>query len=299
MKRRRVFATCLLLGWLACSSRASAQAAPNEVRSSQYYAVHSSIVVALLASGVTTHYLFRPSAGADFGWFPGDTSLRGRRSVAAAELSNTFIGLSVAEPVFTQLGRGADAHFANFGVVYGETVSANLLLNGLVKLAVRRPRPYTYGIAEADDRDAGDRNVSFYSGHSSTAFAAALAGSLLFAESAPDRVSKLAVWFSQLAFASAAANLRVRAGKHYYSDVVVGALIGTGMGALVPALHGGHYAPEPSEYLAAGGGLLLGVGISQFVPLIVEPPPKQSSVGWSLTPWACAQGSGLSVQGGF
>jgi hypothetical protein len=51
--------------------------------------------------------------------------------------------------------------------------------------------------------------------------------------------------------------------------------------------------------LAAGGGLLLGVGISQFVPLIVEPPPKQSAVQWSLTPWACAQGSGLSVQGGF
>jgi hypothetical protein len=61
----------------------------------------------------------------------------------------------------------------------------------------------------------------------------------------------------------------------------------------------GHYAPDGSEYLAAGGGLLLGVAISQFVPRIVEPSPKQSSADWSLTPWASAYGSGLAVQGGF
>jgi len=40
-----------------------------------------------------------------------------------------------------------------------------------------------------------------------------------------------------LAAASATGYLRVRAGKHYWSDVVVGALVGGAVGLLVPLLH--------------------------------------------------------------
>jgi membrane-associated phospholipid phosphatase len=285
---------------LAYAPRAHAQAAPDHQRSRQYYAVHGTIVGALFAGSVATHVAFHPSAGQDFGWFPGDASLRGRRSVAAAELSNSLITLTVAAPVFTEVGRGVDAHFANFGVVYSEALTANLLLNGISKLAFRRPRPYSYGVPEAQDLDPRDRNVSFYSGHSSTAFTAAVAGSLLFAESAPNRAAKLVLWGSELALAGATANLRIRAGKHYYSDVVVGSLVGIGLGVLVPVLHGGSYAPEGVEYLAASGGLVAGVLVSQLMPLHIDAQPvMQASVTWSVAPWASPAAAGLSANGAF
>jgi membrane-associated phospholipid phosphatase len=296
---RASLALGVVFGIAARTGPACAQAAPEHERSGRYYAVHGGIAAALVAGSVTTQLLFHPSTGADFDWFPGDVGLRGVRSAAAAELSNVFITMSLTAPVFTQLGRGVDAHFGNFGVVYGEALAGNLLLNGVVKLAARRRRPYTYGLRESEDVQSRDRNVSFYSGHSSTAFTAAVAGSLLYAESTPDRAGRLVVWSSQLAFASATANLRVRAGKHYYSDVVVGALIGTGLGVLVPTLHGGDYAPEGVEYLAAGGGLLLGVVASQLLPLRSDAPRGGAKASWSIAPWASPGGAGVGARGAF
>lgn len=299
MRLRGVPLLWLGLGALTYAPETRAQAAPNGERSSQYYAVHGSTIGVLLAGSLATHFAFNLGAGSDFAWFPGDESLRGGRSSAAAELSNTCIGLTVAAPVFTQLGRGVDAHLANFGVVYGETLTANLLLNGLSKPAFRRPRPYTYGWPEKDDANPQDRNLSFYSGHSSTAFAAALAGSLLYAESAPDRAAKLVVWGTELAFAGATANLRVRAGKHYYSDVVVGAMVGSSLGILVPVVHGGSYAPDGVEVLTAGGGLLVGIVASQLLPQRIDVPLKPVVARWSLAPWAAPTTMGLSASGAF
>lgn len=39
------------------------------------------------------------------------------------------------------------------------------------------------------------------------------------------------------ALAATTASLRVVAGKHFYSDVIVGSAIGTAIGATVPLLH--------------------------------------------------------------
>jgi hypothetical protein len=141
--------------------------------------------------------------------------------------------------------------------------------------------------------------VSFYSGHSSTAFTAAIAGSLLYAESAPTPAAKLVVWGSELALAGATANLRIRAGKHYYSDVVVGAMVGSGLGILIPALHGGAYTPDGVEMLTAGGGLLVGIVASQLVPQRMDVPRSHAATTWSLSPWAGPSALGLSASGAF
>ena len=212
-----------------------------------------------------------------------------------------MITLTVASPLLLQLGQGADTHLLNATVVYSEALTANLFFNFASKLSARRPRPYTHSMPAKADPDPDDRNVSFYSGHSSTAFTAAVAGSLLFAESAPDRASRHLVWGLELALASATANLRVRAGKHYYSDVVVGGLVGSGIGILVPVLHGARRAPEATEYLAAGGGLLSGVVVSALLKLKQDSPPlkAKASVDWQLGPWTAPGGVGLSASGRY
>jgi len=223
----------------------------------------------LLGGSVLLRLAPAPEPGADPQWFPGDASVRENCSPAAVELSNVTVALTLSAPVFAELARGLDYRLLNAGVVYGETLSANLALNSLVKVLVARPRPYTYGPGAHDaSLDApAERNLSFYSGHASTAFASAVAGSYLFAEGARDEGSRIAFWATEFTLAAATANLRVRAGKHYYSDVLVGALVGVGFGIGMPLLHGANYAPRAGEYIAAGSGLAAGVLISELLPL--------------------------------
>jgi membrane-associated phospholipid phosphatase len=47
----------------------------------------------------------------------------------------------------------------------------------------------------------------------------------------------LPLWLGSEALAATTAVLRVEAGKHFWSDVAVGALVGSAVGYLVPQLH--------------------------------------------------------------
>jgi membrane-associated phospholipid phosphatase len=189
-------------------------------------------------------------------------------------------------PTAAEVGSGVGERFVNAGVVYSQTLLANLFFNTVIKFSIRRPRPYTY--AKTDDCgfrvDASDANLSFYSGHSSAAFAAATAGSYLFAEGSNDRESRWVIWGTEFALAAGVANLRVRAGKHYYSDVVVGALLGIGFGIAGPVLHGADRRPAASELVAASYGVLFGVLASQFIPLRSSLPLTTGKRDWLLLP---------------
>jgi len=87
-----------------------------------------------------------------------------------------------------------------------------------------------------------ERNVSFFSGHSSLAFSLAVSSGTI----ASLRGYRLApvVWAVGLPVAGFAAYSRVAADAHYASDVLVGSLVGAGIGFAMPYfLH----APENPE----------------------------------------------------
>jgi membrane-associated phospholipid phosphatase len=287
----------LLLGW---SSSAAAQAAPNEQRSNAYYAGHLGASVAFLAAGTALRLIEPESPGVEFDWFPGDCTLRSRYSPDAARMSDVLLFFTVLNPVVASVAQGVNWQLANRGVVYSETLSVNLALNSLAKVAFARPRPYTYAIRGAHE-GGRDRYVSFYSGHASTTFAAAVSGSYLFAEAAPDRGSRYVLWGSELFLAAATANLRTRAGKHYYSDIVVGALVGVGLGAGEVLLHGAEYAPEAGEYVAGAAGVVLGTALAQILPFELETPGPTAGVeGLELMPWSLGREAlGAQVTGRF
>lgn len=285
------------LGWPAS---ARAQAAPDRYRTSGYYVAHGVATTLLFGGSIAFTLMPRSGRGPDPCWFPGDMSLRGRQSTGAARLSDSLIAVTIATPMAGALGKGVSPELLNTGVVYAETLSANLLLNSLSKVVFRRPRPYTYRYlddSEADD----DWYVSFYSGHSSTAFSSAVAGSYLFAESAPDRASRAAMWGVELTLASATAMLRVRAGKHYYSDVFVGMLMGVGLGIGVPVLNGARYVPKVEELVAAGGGVVLGTTAAALLPFDQdELVTKKTEVEVSVMPSAFENGAvGFAASGTF
>jgi membrane-associated phospholipid phosphatase len=287
----------LVLGW--CGS-AAAQAAPNERRSDAYYYGHIGASVAFLAAGTALRLIEPESPGLEADWFPGDCSLRRRYAPDAARMSDVMLFFTVMNPVVASVAQGVNWQLANRGVVYSEALSVNLALNSLAKVAVARPRPYTYAIQGPPVGDR-DRYVSFYSGHASTTFAAAVTGSYLFAEAAPDPGSRYIIWGSELFLASATATLRTRAGKHYYSDVVVGALVGLGLGVGEVLLHGAEYAPEPAEYAVGAGGIVLGAALARLLPFELEVPgPTAALESFELMPWSLGrEGIGARAVGTF
>jgi membrane-associated phospholipid phosphatase len=283
---------------LRCAT-AGAEAAPDHWRDGAYYAVTGGVTGALLAGSLALRSIAPASTpGADPAWFPGDLSLRGRYSASAALLSDATLALTLIEPVAAEAGNGGGPRFVNAELVYTQALSATALLDLVAKAVFHRPRPYTYGLPPEESDP--DFYVSFYSGHASVSFSAATSGAYLFAEGARSRPARAFVWGGEMALASLTSGLRVRAGKHYYSDVLVGMLVGIGLGVGVPLLHGERYKPEGEEYAAAASGLLVGAGMSQLLPF---PSTRHTTHGagfdWTVGPFGAPGVSAFGAHGHF
>lgn len=124
---------------------------------------------------------------------------------------------------------------ANALVVLEATALA-VALDDVVKLLVARQRPYAHFAHLRDPGDPAppdpDENLSFYSGHTNLAFAVAVASGTV----ASMRGYRLApvVWATSLPLAAVTGYLRVAADRHYVTDVITGALVGSAVGFLVP-----------------------------------------------------------------
>lgn len=130
-------------------------------------------------------------------------------------------------------------------VVLFETLSVNIAVTNVVKLAVRRPRPYSYDAdSTIGDPTEDEARLSFFSGHTSIAFAMATSFAYVFQARHPRSKWVAPVWALGMSLASVTGVARVAAGKHFWTDVIVGAAVGTSIGLLVPALHRNASAPR-------------------------------------------------------
>lgn len=110
-------------------------------------------------------------------------------------------------------------------------------LTQLTKYIVARERPFVHQLPEnlkSSTAHWSDNNLSFYSGHTTLAFSLATAAGTV----ASMRHYRLApiILVSGLSIACATAYLRIAADKHYFTDVVVGAVLGSAFGVGVPWL---------------------------------------------------------------
>lgn len=123
-------------------------------------------------------------------------------------------------------------------VVFGEALAFSSALDLMVRSLQVHPRPYVYGtVAPIADRLAGEASGSFYSGHANAAFLAATYLAYTYPIRHPDFEYSGWLWAGSLGTATAVASLRVAAGKHFPSDVIVGAIIGSGFGWTFAKIH--------------------------------------------------------------
>ncbi|MBK9149064.1 MAG: phosphatase PAP2 family protein [Flavobacteriales bacterium] len=121
------------------------------------------------------------------------------------------------------------------------TAESFLLTSGLTSIAkelVRRPRPYRFNpdVPDAMHHPREDF-VSFWSGHAANTAAVGFSMAALVQRSDASPGMKGAVWAGALAAPLCMGYLRMRAGKHFLTDVFVGALVGTAVGLAVPYFH--------------------------------------------------------------
>ena len=128
--------------------------------------------------------------------------------------------------------------WCTIGTMYAESVFLSYGLKELAKNLVNRPRPYMYfeGAPEKDIAE-GDWNKSFFSGHTTLSFTGATFASYVFSKYFPDSKWKVPVIVGSYGLATTTAILRMKSGNHFLSDVLVGAVVGSLSGFLVPYLH--------------------------------------------------------------
>jgi membrane-associated phospholipid phosphatase len=122
--------------------------------------------------------------------------------------------------------------------VVAEALAWNGAIQDIVRRAVRRPRPFLYtpGLYP-DERDRAEATFAFYSGHTSFAFALAVSCSYTFTLRHPKSKWRFVVWPALMAVASIEPVLRVYSGDHFPTDVIIGAVVGSAIGLLFPAVH--------------------------------------------------------------
>ncbi|MDZ7347176.1 MAG: phosphatase PAP2 family protein [candidate division KSB1 bacterium] len=122
--------------------------------------------------------------------------------------------------------------------MYAQTLFTVGALTEITKVTVKRVRPYAYSIdptrAEQLPRDA---RKSFFSGHTSAAFAAAVFSAKVYEDYHPDSRLRPVIWGGTLTLASAVGVWRVTAGKHFPSDVLAAAVVGSAVGYAIPYVH--------------------------------------------------------------
>jgi len=178
------------------------------------------------------------------------------RNPAAARLTSDIVANGVL-PAAVLLNSawfaresGEPSVFWMDALVMLEAVALTTDLNGVSKDAFARRRP------SAGDGATGGGNRSFFSGHTSFAFALATSagtiGTLRGYPSAPW------VWAGGIALATGVGYLRVAGDAHWLTDVATGAAVGGLVGFAVPwVFHRVNRVPRSFDVVASAGGVAI------------------------------------------
>ncbi len=159
-------------------------------------------------------------------------------SASLAGWSDVAVGLSVISPAGLFLLRDVRLSAGTFFLMYLETILLSTFIPQLCKRSVERYRPYAYNPAvPLSVRTNPDSRRSFFSGHTTSAFASALFLSTVYSNSSSSSKWKSCVWVGSLLSASVVSYLRYASGAHFPTDILAAAFVGVTIGYLVPALH--------------------------------------------------------------
>ena len=162
----------------------------------------------------------------------------GQSSELARLGSDIALRASLLSPLSLLGDSRTRSEFGPVGLMWFETL---LLTNGitrLVKSSVRRVRPYAYNPLTGEELKIDpETRLSFFSGHTSNSAATSFFVAQTLVNNNPGMQNKGWVWASAAALPALTGWLRIKSGRHFPTDVVVGYAVGAVIGVVVPNLH--------------------------------------------------------------
>lgn len=123
-------------------------------------------------------------------------------------------------------------------LLFAESLYLTKGITDATKAVVRRPRPYVRDfLPDLNPEVTREDRASFFSGHTSGAAVGGFFFARVFSDYFPNSKLKPYAWIAGAGLPALTGYLRVKAGRHYPSDVVVGYLVGGLIGYGIPALH--------------------------------------------------------------
>lgn len=154
--------------------------------------------------------------------------------------SNVLVTLAVSSPALLLFRAGHGRQWAvliDLVVIY-LAVLANAAVSETVKVWVRRPRPFHYNVnTDVGLKARRSAFLSFYSAHTANAYTVTTAVGFTFSHLYPHSPWQWAVWAGGALVSAAVGVNRVAAGKHWPTDVLMGAVAGSTWGLVIPWLH--------------------------------------------------------------
>jgi membrane-associated phospholipid phosphatase len=172
--------------------------------------------------------------GATYNWSPewNDRSDRYRDILFYSSLA-----LMIVPPLF-------HARLSETATVAVMFLESSLFLSGITYLSkslVRRKRPFLYNsdlsVEERQVIGGDDAYSSFLSGHAVAAFTTATFLSKVMTDIHGNSLWTKLLWGSSLTTAAIIGYGRIKAGKHYPTDILASAAVGFAIGYVIPLLH--------------------------------------------------------------
>ncbi|MBT2556279.1 phosphatase PAP2 family protein [Hymenobacter sp. ISL-91] len=127
-----------------------------------------------------------------------------------------------------------------YGQVLGLYLQTMLASNATFTLTagnVYRYRPFLYGSEGGGKRNSHISTNSFFAGHTANTAAATFFAAKVYHDFNPGSAARPFVWGTAALLPAATGYFRLKAGKHFLSDNILGYTVGAAVGILVPQLH--------------------------------------------------------------
>lgn len=167
-----------------------------------------------------------------------DRGVVGHWGAPSNQASNILFGAVTAASLATVLINQHGQRPLEPVAIVAESVLLTSGLTNTVKEIARRPRPYLYdpGGPRTVDASGGDL-LSFWSGHTANMASITFSTAYIVQRSDASPALKTTTWIAAALAPAAMGYLRVRAARHFPTDVLAGYAVGAAVGILVPYLH--------------------------------------------------------------
>lgn len=159
-------------------------------------------------------------------------------SESAKTASDVLLYTSLLLPALPLVDKRMKEEQGKIFLMYAETVLLSRGITQLTKNLALRARPYVYNEnVPIDEKLKINSRYSFFSGHVSTVSSLTFLTASILNQYHPDSKLMPLVWSTAVILPAATGYFRLKAGKHFSTDAMVGYATGALIGIIIPKLH--------------------------------------------------------------